>query len=80
MLRARTKTGHRLAIPWWTDREKENAVCFPIRPGYASAIDKVQGDEFLHITIYLDGCPRPAAGCTALSRVAASDDYLIGGH
>ncbi|CAK0908773.1 unnamed protein product [Prorocentrum cordatum] len=80
MLRVRTKTGHRLAISRWTDREKGNAVYFPIRPGYASTIDKVQGDEFRHITIYLDGYPRPAAGYTALSRVATSDDYLIGGH
>ncbi|CAK0870685.1 unnamed protein product [Prorocentrum cordatum] len=40
----------------------------------------VQGDEFPHITIYLDGWPRPAAGYTALSRVATSDDYLIGGY
>jgi ATP-dependent exoDNAse (exonuclease V) alpha subunit len=80
MLRVMTKTGHRLAITRWTDREKGNAVYFPIRLGYASTIDKVQGDEFPHITIYLDGWPRPAAGYTALSRVATSDDYLIGGY
>ncbi|CAK0789070.1 unnamed protein product, partial [Prorocentrum cordatum] len=79
MLRVMTKTGHRLAITRWTDREKGNAVYFPIRLGCASTIDKVQGDEFPHIAIYLDGWPRPAAGYTALSRVATSDDYLIGG-
>ncbi|CAK0875921.1 unnamed protein product [Prorocentrum cordatum] len=80
MLRVMTKTGHLLAITRWTDREKGNAVYFPIRLGHASTIDKVQGDEFPHITIYLDGWPRPAAGYAALSRVATSDDYLIGGY
>ena len=80
MLRVTTKTGQRLAITRWTDRDKGNAVFFPIRLGYASTIDKVQGDEFAHITVYLDGHPRPAAGYTALSRVATSDCYLIGGH
>ena len=75
-----TKTGQRLPITRWTDRDKGNAVYFPIRLGYASTIDKVQGDEFAHITVYLDGWPRPAAGYTALSRVATSDCYKIGGH
>ena len=80
MLRVKTKTGHRLAVTRWTDREKQNAIYFPIRCGYASKIDKVQGDDFEHITVYLDGRPRPAAGYTALSRVATSDCYLLGGH
>ena len=56
------------------------AAYFPVRLGYASTIDKVQGDEFPHITIYLDGHPRPAAAFTALSRVGMSKQYLFGGH
>ena len=80
MLRVRTKTGHRLAITRWTDADKQGAVYFPIRLGYASTIHKVQGDEFAHITVYLDIAGMPAAGYTALSRVATSDCYLLGGH
>ena len=80
MLRVRTKTGHRLAITRWTDADKQGAVYFPIRLGYASTIHKVQGDEFAHITVYLDIPGMPAAGYTALSRVATSDCYLLGGH
>ena len=52
---------------------------YPIRLGYASTIHKVQGNEFEHITIYLDVPYMPAAGYTALSRVATSGQYLIGG-
>ena len=80
MLRVKTKTGKRLAITRWTDREKQNAVYFPVRLGYANTIEKVQGDEFPHITVWLDGWPRPAAGYTALSRVSTSDCYKIDGH
>ena len=80
MLRVKTKTGKRLAITRWTDQDKQNAVYFPVRSGYASTIDKVQGDEFAHITVWLDGWPRQAAGYTALSRVSTSDCYKIGGR
>eukprot|EP00969_Alexandrium_andersonii_P115876 5124673-Alexandrium_andersonii.AAC.1 len=79
-LRVRTKTNHRLVITPWTDTEKHNAVYYPVRAGYASTIHKVQGDEFEHITIYLDVQGMPAAGYTALSRVATSNKYLLGGH
>ena len=80
VLRVLTKTGHRLVVTRWTDPDKSNAVYFPIRLGFASTIHKVQGDEFAHITIYLDVPGMPAAGYTALSRVATSDCYLFGGH
>ncbi len=79
MLRVRTRTGHRLAVTPWTDSEKGNVVYYPVRLGYASTIHRVQGDEFEHITIWLDVPHMPAAGYTALSRVSTSDDYLIGG-
>eukprot|EP00969_Alexandrium_andersonii_P181102 8002392-Alexandrium_andersonii.AAC.1 len=72
-LRVVTKTGHRLVITPWTEKDKQNAVCYPVRAGYASTIHKVQGDEFDHITIYLDVKGMPAAGYTALSRVATSN-------
>ena len=80
MLRVRTKTGHRLDVTPWTDVDKGNAVYYPIRYGYASTIHKAQGDEFEHITVYLDARGMPAAGYTALSRVATSNCYLIGGR
>ena len=80
VLRVLTKTGHRLVVTRWTDPDKSSAVYFPIRLGFASTIHKVQGDEFAHITIYLDVPGMPAAGYTALSRVATSDCYLLGGH
>ena len=41
---------------------------------------RLASDEFAHITIYLDVPGMPAAGYTALSRVATSDCYLFGGH
>ena len=79
-IRVRTKTGQRLTLTTWTDREKNNVKYFTIRPGYASTIHKVQGDEFEHITIYLDIPGMRGAGYTALSRVQTSKDYLLGGH
>ncbi len=78
-LRVMTKTGQRLMITPWTDTDHGNTTYFPIRLGYASTIHKVQGDEFKHITIWLDVPNMPAAGYTALSRVENSTSYLIGG-
>ena len=78
-LRVLTKTGKRITITPWTDREHQNVNYYPIRPGYASTIHKVQGDEFKFIIIWLDMPGMPAAGYTALSRVAYAKDYLIGG-
>ena len=78
---ARTKTGRRLVVTKWTNTKVRNFPVrhFAIRPGYASTIHKVQGDEFAHITIYLDIKCMPAAGYTALSRVARRKNYLLGG-
>eukprot|EP00969_Alexandrium_andersonii_P361512 15457741-Alexandrium_andersonii.AAC.1 len=47
-LRVMTKTGHRLVVTPWADTEKQNAVYYPVRAGYASTIHKAQGDEFEH--------------------------------
>ena len=81
LLRVRTETGRRLTITPWTSRDpKYRKVSFyPIRPGYASTIHKVQGDEFDFIIIWLDIAEMPAAGYTALSRVGKRSHYLIGG-
>ena len=79
-LRVMTKTGHRLCVYPWTDREHGDLVYYPIRYGYASTIDKMIGAEFPHITIAADVANRPAAGYTALSRVKDSNSYLIGGE
>ena len=77
-LTVRTKTGKRLAVHRTTEnyelhrQSEEGSVVrvsfFPIRLGYASTIDKVQGSTLGHITIWLD-CIRQAAGHVALSRV-----------
>lgn len=74
-----TKTKRRLAIVPWTNRDRDNAVFYPIRLGYASNVHRIQGAELEHVTAWLDIPGMRAAGYTALSRVATSDDYLIGG-
>jgi len=79
-LRVRTRTGHQLVITPWTDVNAGNAVYYPIRPGYASTVHKIQGDQLPHITIWLDIPGMNAAGYTALSRVQRGSDYLLGGY
>ena len=81
VLQVRTKTGHVLAVTMWTNSKVEGHPVrhFPIRLGYASTIHKVQGDEFRHITICMDKKYMPAAGYTAMSRVAGSKDYCLAG-
>ena len=77
-LTVHTRTGRRLPVYRTTENYelhrdgKEDSVVsvsfLPIRQGYASTIDKVQGSTLGHITIWLD-CIRQAAGYVALSRV-----------
>ena len=45
-LRVRTKTNKRLYITPWTDVELGNVVYYPIRLGYASAVQKVLGAHY----------------------------------
>jgi ATP-dependent exoDNAse (exonuclease V) alpha subunit len=78
-LRVKTSTGKQLTITPWTDVDHGKVAFYPIRLGYASTIHKAQGDEFKHITIWLDVPNMRAAGYTALSRVSTGKDYLIGG-
>ncbi len=79
-LAVKTATGKRLMITPWTDVKNGKAVYYPIRPGYACNVHKVQGDEFKHVTFWPDVENMPAAAYTALSRVQTSKDYLIGGR
>ena len=66
-------------LTMWTDKDHGKTAYFPIRLGYASNVHKVQGDEFDHVTIWLDIENMPAAGYAALSRVKDAKNYLIGG-
>jgi hypothetical protein len=64
----------------WTDVEHGRVSYFSVRPGYASTIHKVQGEEFKHITIWLDVPNMPAAGYTAISRRKREQLQTRGGH
>ena len=76
-----TKTGRHLAVYPMTDYVPEcGYVCaYPLRPGYAGTIHKLQGAELEHITVWLDRQNSKAAGYVALSRVQRDADYLLGG-
>ena len=76
-----TKTGRHLAIYPITDWVKDAGyvTAYPLRPGYASTIHKLQGAELEHITVWLDRKGARAAAYVAISRVQRDSDYLIGG-
>ena len=79
-LQVLTKTGKRLAVPCVRERvEGFDIDYFPIRCGYASTIQKVQGQTLEHVTIWLDRRGCKAAGYVAMSRVKTDADYLIAG-
>lgn len=78
-LRVVTKTGHRVVVTPWTDRDLGNVTYYPIRSGYASTVMKFQGAELEHATLYM-GCPGIKGGAyTAASRVRSGRNFLIGG-
>ena len=52
---------------------------FPVRLGYASTVQKVQGATVPHVTIWLDAAGCRAAAYVAMSRVEYDDNYLIAG-
>jgi ATP-dependent exoDNAse (exonuclease V) alpha subunit len=79
VLFVRTATNQRIPVTRWTDIEKGRVSYFPIRIGYGSTVHKAQGGEYSHITVWPDTGHMPAAGYTALSRVATAKDYLLGG-
>ena len=76
-----TKTGRQLAIYPMTDWVEDcgYVTAYPLRPGYASTIHKLQGSELEHITVWLDIKGAKAAGYVAISRVQHDGDYLLGG-
>ena len=80
-----TRTGRRLAIfPFTEDvdtgNHKVRVVYYPMRPGYAGTIYKLQGANLKHVTVYLDRPGVPAAAYVAMSRVSRDEDYLLGGQ
>ena len=78
-LRLLTATGYKVVLWRWTDPEHGGRAFYPVRPGYASTVNKFQGAELEHVTLYLD-CPGvPGAAYTAMSRVKRGRDCLIGG-
>ena len=80
-LSVKTRTGKILALyPRTEDTNNTRVVCYPVRPGYASTIYKMQGATLPHVTIYLDSPMKPAAAYVAMSRVRKDEDYLIGGR
>ena len=79
ILRIRTKTGYLVQCTPWTDRDLGNLVYYPIKPGYASTILKMQGTELKKVVAYLDARNVPGGAYTALSRVSVMDDFYIGG-
>ena len=76
-----TKTGRHLAVYPVTENVENcgRVTAYPMRPGYASTIHKLQGAELEHITIWLDVAKAKAAGYVAISRVQRDEDYLLGG-
>ena len=80
-----TRTGRRLAIfPFTEDvdtgNHKVRVVYYPMRPGYAGTIYKLQGANLKHVTVHLDRPGVPAAAYVAMSRVSRDEDYLLGGQ
>jgi ATP-dependent exoDNAse (exonuclease V) alpha subunit len=78
-LRVKTDTGYVHMITPWTDVDHGRVSYYPVRLGYCSTIHKVQGDEFTHITIWLDTPKCEGAAYTALSRVSRAEQVLLGG-
>lgn len=72
-VRILTKTNYRIMIYPWTDEDRN--TFFPLRPGYAHTLLKMQGATLEHLTIYLDVPGVEAAGYVALSRVQHDKDW-----
>ena len=76
-----TKTGRNVAVYPVTDYVEDcgYVTAYPVRPGYAGTVHKLQGAQLPHITIWLDIKGAKAAGYVAISRVEYDDRYLLGG-
>eukprot|EP00971_Amphidinium_carterae_P130372 2582834-Amphidinium_carterae.2 len=76
-----TKTGKLLAVPLIEEVvEKAGRVQFyPVRLGYSSTVQKVEGQTLPHVTLFLDTPGCRAAAYVGMSRVRKDEDYLIAG-
>ena len=79
----KTKLGTTLALYRVTEEVEGRGNCrvasFPVRVGYATTIQKIQGATLPHITVWLDRPGCKAAAYVAMSRVEHDGDYLIAG-
>ena len=80
----RTKTGHVLTVFPYTDEEgapeEKGPASLPLRLGYATTLQKIQGATLEHATIWLDVANIEAAGYVALLRVRKDADWKFIGH
>ena len=76
----RTDTGRRVAVSITFDDCLGSDWYYPIRPGYASTVMKLQSAELKHVTVWLDRPHVPAAAYTAMSRVKYQHQCLVGGR
>ena len=77
-----TKLGTTLAVHKCTEEVEDSrhrVTCFPVRLGYATTVQKIQGATLPHVTIWLDRPGCKASAYVAMSRVQHDKDYLIGG-
>ena len=70
----RTDTKKIIMIHPMTDPQTK-VVYFPVRPGYAVTLHKVQGATLPRLTLWLDKPYWPAAAYVALSRVGYDADW-----
>ena len=75
-----TKTGQVLTVFPYRDEEAGGRACLPLRLGYATTLQKIQGATLDHATIWLDVANIAAAGYVALSRVRRDQDWRFLGH
>ena len=77
-----TSTGKRHCVHLNTEDVKDcgRVTTFPLRLGYASTVQRLQGATLPHITLWLDRAGCRAAAYVALSRVSYDGEYLIAGQ
>ena len=80
-----TKTGKILTVFPHRDEEARDenhagVAYLPLRLGYATTLQKIQGATLDHATIWLDAANIEAAGYVALSRVRRDADWRFLGH
>ena len=75
-----TKTGQVLTVFPFRDEDTGGLPCLPLRLGYATTLQKIQGATLDHATIWLDVANIEAAGYVALSRVRRDADWRFIGH